>query len=396
MEPEPKRQRPSPKIAVSKETTYVTAPLREDGYVDYIAAINERCSHGVTPKNNAAVPFWQAVGPKPLDMRIRERYFELLGIAELPEQGDYLLAFDEFVALQNGSAQPDSDWPEAEGEAEGQFDRAMKGPWSREEFPLVAAFLDRNSRPLQLLVNGLRRPRFYSPSVPTSADRFADISLVTTGPPVRSIARQLKVRAMLRLKDDDPIGAWQDVLAGYRLARLYAQGPFIVDRLIAFTLEGIAAFAATAASMHEGVTPAMARACRIDLRGLPAVPSFRTVLDEGERLYQLNAALDVALSGVRPLSKPNEMEQSAWELAESFDPDRKRREDAWSRLDSADVDWTEVFRQYNLWHDQMVAALDYAAWTERVREITSLQEQAVTQVQQAIELILSTEPSRLR
>ena len=417
MDPESKCRRPKPKITVSKETTYITSPLRDDGYIDYVAAINERCSRGVTPENNAAVPFWQAAGPKALDPRIRMRYFELLGIPELPDQGDYLLDFDDFVLLQLGTGcdfaaqagavggriadvelrvkQAEERIKEAQSRVEEsklQLDRAMEGPWSRKDFPLAAAFLDRNSRPLQVLTDGLRRPRFYAPVVLASAN----LSLMTTTGAARSAGKQFRARAMLRLNDGDLAGAWNDVLAAYRLARLSTQGPFIVDQLIAFTLEGIAAFAAIAVSMNEGVSAAMARACQDDLRSLPTPPSFRTVMNEGERLFQLNAVADTAISGPNPYSKPEGMDQFAWELLESLDPDRKRREEAWERLDTAEVDWSEVLRQFNLWHDQLVAALDRAEWTERVREITSLQELAIAQVRQAIDLILSTEPSQIK
>ena len=37
-------------MTISKETTYITEPLRADGYPDYIAALNQRCSRGVTPE----------------------------------------------------------------------------------------------------------------------------------------------------------------------------------------------------------------------------------------------------------------------------------------------------------------------------------------------------------
>jgi hypothetical protein len=185
-------------------------------------------------------------------------------------------------------------------------------------------------------------------------------------------------------------------MAGYRLARLYAQGPLIVDRLITYSLESIAAFAAVAVSMHPDVSVAMARACQRDLQGLPATPPLRTVLNEGERLFQLNVALDVALSGIKPLSRPDDIDEWTWDIFESMDPDRKRRESAWRRLLDEDVNWSEVFRQYNSWRDQMVATLDHAAWTERVKEIVSLAEQAEMQVQQAIDLVLSTEPLRIK
>ena len=49
-------ENPKPKITIGKETTYITEPLRPDGYPDYVAALNRRASEGVTPENNAARP----------------------------------------------------------------------------------------------------------------------------------------------------------------------------------------------------------------------------------------------------------------------------------------------------------------------------------------------------
>ena len=51
-------------VTISKETTYITEPLRPDGYPDYIAVLNQRGSKGVTPENNAVVPVFRAMGPK--------------------------------------------------------------------------------------------------------------------------------------------------------------------------------------------------------------------------------------------------------------------------------------------------------------------------------------------
>ena len=129
-----------PKITVSKETTYVTGALRADGYVDYVAALNQRFSEGVTPENNAVIPFWQAFGPKEIDKKDRQGYFQLLGIPELPEEGAYLVPFDEIFPLRK-------DWKQPTGElladdAWAEYDRAMSGPWSKDECPLVAALLE--------------------------------------------------------------------------------------------------------------------------------------------------------------------------------------------------------------------------------------------------------------
>jgi len=40
-------------VTISEETTFVTGPLDEDGKIDYVAAVNEMLSEGVTRENNA-------------------------------------------------------------------------------------------------------------------------------------------------------------------------------------------------------------------------------------------------------------------------------------------------------------------------------------------------------
>src|SRR4051794_5996625 len=49
-----------PRFAISKETTYVAGPVRADGTIDYVEAVNERLSKGVTKGNNSAILMLQA------------------------------------------------------------------------------------------------------------------------------------------------------------------------------------------------------------------------------------------------------------------------------------------------------------------------------------------------
>lgn len=52
---DPRTAKPlTPSVAISKETTYFTGPLKSDGSIDFFAAINDRFSEGLTPENNAA------------------------------------------------------------------------------------------------------------------------------------------------------------------------------------------------------------------------------------------------------------------------------------------------------------------------------------------------------
>jgi hypothetical protein len=95
---------------ISKDTTVIEGPFRPNGMPDYIAALNERIGKGITPENNAAVPFWQAMGPKPIDPKCRDRFFQLLGISTLPEKGDYYIDLEIYlisvVGMKLVKAQP--------------------------------------------------------------------------------------------------------------------------------------------------------------------------------------------------------------------------------------------------------------------------------------------------
>lgn len=50
-------------IRLAKQTTHLVSPLAEDGLPNYSLAILEHERAGVTPENNAAPLFWQAMGP---------------------------------------------------------------------------------------------------------------------------------------------------------------------------------------------------------------------------------------------------------------------------------------------------------------------------------------------
>ncbi|MBT7255513.1 MAG: hypothetical protein HN882_10955, partial [Planctomycetaceae bacterium] len=57
-------------VTISKQTTRIVKPLKEDGYPDYIAALNQQFGRGVTAENNIAVTVWEAVGPEDLSAGI--------------------------------------------------------------------------------------------------------------------------------------------------------------------------------------------------------------------------------------------------------------------------------------------------------------------------------------
>lgn len=97
----PDATRPDLRITASPRTTVLTEPLRHDGYVDYIAAVNRIASQGVTPENNAAVPFIRALGSVCVGDMDPDRFYPLLGIEPLPEEGEYFVPLDRYAATRS-------------------------------------------------------------------------------------------------------------------------------------------------------------------------------------------------------------------------------------------------------------------------------------------------------
>jgi hypothetical protein len=75
-----------PRITVSKKTAHILQPLDANGNVDYLAALNQMTSQGVTRENNAAVPLFRAFGPGDVNPTLRSQFFKRLKIEPLPEQ----------------------------------------------------------------------------------------------------------------------------------------------------------------------------------------------------------------------------------------------------------------------------------------------------------------------
>ncbi len=133
-------------ITVGKETTYVTGPVLEDGYVDYLAALNALASAGVTTENNAAVLLAQAIDPASIDAGQRERFYKILGV-EPPKKSDGLFSDSAAFLTNQGDKFAET------------IDTLV--PWSPEKFPPRAKWLTIHERALDLAVEATRRSRCY-------------------------------------------------------------------------------------------------------------------------------------------------------------------------------------------------------------------------------------------
>jgi hypothetical protein len=358
-----------PKITISKETTYITGPLRPDGYPDYLAALNELTSRGVTPENNAAVPFLQAVGPKSIPAELRPQFFKLLGIKELPEKGAYIVSLGAVVRMKREAAQAKRDDPDDDDVSDellDQLDRAGGEPWSPDAYPVLFAWLTINESPLRTIAEGVKRPRFYTPIVAKAGESLYSSILTVEMGEARDVGRLFRLRAMLRLKGGNADEAWQDLLACHRLSRLMGQKPTMVDQLVAAVVEGIACRGDAVLAHHGNLTAKQAAAILADLDKLPALPRLASVVSTGERYYGLDAIVTAVQTGPKPLFIDYGTET----------PELEAHDKAVTKL-VADprLDWGSVFRGVNAAYDRVARACNKPAYSQ-MREAVSAEEKA--------------------
>ena len=263
-------------IILSYETTRILEPVNSDGTVNYLAALNNEYSKGVTPKNNAAVLLIKAAGPDLLPEATREQVPALLGISVLPEKGDYFISLHKYTYASKG--------------IEEIFEIAQREFWSVKEYPQLAAWLKANDKPLELVVKATKRQRFYVPLIMASEGKppILACAILNLNIP-REMGSALVARAMLRFDSGDVAGALGDLLAVHRLARLVGQDPTIIGRLAGCALESLACNANNALATRGWLTSSQVREYLSELEALPALPSMTEAIDISERFTLLDS-----------------------------------------------------------------------------------------------------------
>ena len=150
----------TPKITISKETTWVTQPLKRDGTVDYVAARNKLASRGVTPENNLAVALAHVV---PVKDKLKEHFVvavKAIGINQIDVTDQHRLK-----SYPINTPQSDAIW------------EATKMPWRAEDYPEVAEWIETHSEIVDKLIAQLdQRNKYFVPALDLEDD---DLSIST-------------------------------------------------------------------------------------------------------------------------------------------------------------------------------------------------------------------------
>ena len=354
---------------ISRETTYLTEPLQKDGYPDYVAALNQRCSRGVTPQNNAAVSFWKAIGLSEGDKRYRNRHFQMLGIRPLPQKGDYFVDLETSLARRKNIAKRGGVRARQDNDDDAQklLDRAQRRPWSERQFPALAEWLAANQKPLALLTEASERPRWYDPLVCAAKTPLifvlepAQMAFHHTG----GADDALVLRAMLRLGEGNTEESWDDLMACHRLARLVGQAPTEVDGMVALRVQEEACAAELAFLQHARLTATQIAKMREDLDRLPPMSHMAEKIDMAERFTYLSNVLAFLRQGRRGALTALELNLDAMAALDlSFGSAAGQREkDLRPAIGSlrryaasTTIDWDLVLRMGNSWFDRLTEA----------------------------------------
>lgn len=368
------------RITISRETTFIDGPINSDGTISYVAYLNETCSQGVTPQNNAAGLLIRAVGPyrfEDASENIIKKTLKILGIDSLPKDGEYFVKFDAYLKAnytpnpkpattsQPRRGRPSRSLPYETDEelrkihentlkkmhrknymlqAGENFSKAMHRPWTEAQFPIVAKWLKANDKPISLAFEASRRPRFYYPWL---CDNDPPEVIMAHGPPLgffRKIGKVLVIRGMLKLGRQDVDGAWSDLQASHRLARLVVQYPVVVAGLAATAIEETACRGDSAVAIHAKLSTEQARKFLADLQALPSMPDLKKCFDLGERMMYLDVVMQLARCFIK-----NELEGDFENVDTSY----------------GQLDWDMMLKNVNWWWDRSAALQGNLSETER-------------------------------
>lgn len=235
-EPGPSDQQLEPKL--DRNLTVFEGPLLPDGRIDYITAMNDVMRKGVTHEENA----FRAMLPlMPLD---DEEDFE----ADEPSPTDIMMDLLEVTPQELEGTNPLVGLYEF-GQAKGlellEIDEIETDVYELEfQHPKITVFeewIKLQEPGLQQLVAAVNRPKYWRPLFEDlESPGSGQFALVAFSGKQRRLARMLDRRARYAIHIGDRAVFLESFLSIYRLSDHLAQNPFLIDRLVANSIDYLA------------------------------------------------------------------------------------------------------------------------------------------------------------
>ena len=367
-------------FTLSRDTTRVMGPLRKDGTVDYVAALDAIASRDVTVENNAAVSLYEIIGPGEIVPELRAEYFKRLGITPLPVQGNYFITLDQLVQRAVvGKNVSEKEFAKLDPQVRrkvfaakekvwDQFDQALRKSWTARDFPLLAEWLLVNQEPLKLVQQASQRRRYYSPLISTEKG-LPMVSVLLPGlVQYRELARALSIRITMNMSQGKVDEVIADSVTCHRLGRLVGQGPFLIDSLVGIAIDSLACQADVMAAHYGKLPPEKIKAWRQQLQGLTPLPPVIERINVGERFSYLDSAFGIVRVG------PSALDQLGGEAGGEKGAFKDIVFRAWF---NTVVDWDDVLRRGNHWYDELEVAGRKPTYQQRQEAFAKIEQKLV-------------------
>lgn len=374
---------PNPPIRISKPTTYITSPLDEDGLPNYAAALLAELRKGVTPENNGAVPFLQAMWPSGDDSFVysatdAEALCEELGMpiptgaafnedfwSDRMNEQEQLL-FNQRMQSVPLAVRSDTDFAEEIGLL------AHERPWTSSDLPYLSDWIRSHRVGFELLFEAAERDTWYLPDpqwLRCGSGACVGGTSIRGLLELTSACRYLQLLTMNAAGEGRHAEAVRSVLSILRLSHLYSVA-VRSDTPALWSHEIAALWTIRELCRPSDLPQSDLKHLLSELERLPP-PARRYSLNR-DRLFFLDWAVRVSL-GEYPLE--NESTLIKW-LA-----------------DRATVDWGLVLRSINAMYDNVAAAENLPTHAKRDSAIALIENETLRR-QAAIDQ-LHTTPLRL-
>jgi hypothetical protein len=366
-----------PRIIVSRETTYITKPLRPNRLPDYEKYLLDGYCQDVTPENNAAIPLLKLLFPGHVSLEDLRAVADKLAIEEAAPSSAAL-------KLAAGKTNIEAPWhwlfPRWTSEknllhlnawAEQTTGQAVWRRWASDQVPPLAKWLTDNKGSLDLILEASRRPRYFLPSSTLLNDRH-DLLVRMTFPQrnnivivltqtIREASRVLLARAMGHLGDGRPMDAWQDLHAIHQLSRLLSQGLTSTEQSTARDLNTMACYATETLLHHGELSVNEARQIHADLLRLRPISGAPRSIGHLPRLLDVDAFVSVASGG-----DIDQLGESLGMIFEMIEPNS--------------VDWDTVLRETNALYDRLEPVEKLKAPAARAHALSAIKKDLLVRI----------------
>lgn len=296
-------------ISISRETTVITGPLRADGTLDYVAAINAKYGAGVTAENNGFVLWLEVMGTgeQELSPKSKGEMLRMIGAQATGAGAEVWEGFRDYVERTQG--------PYAAASAEDDLADASHTMWKAGQHPDLAAFIKSHEALLAKATQATERPRWWIPVVAEDGESLLSINLPSLGS-CRDIVNVLCARAIQCSTTGDVDGFVRDIETVRRLGRQVASGPTLIERLVGLALDALATNAVATVAASGALTEAQCKTVAESLERFGPLPEMVESVDIIERWEKLDTMQWIALGKKHdPRFKMADLNQEVWDAA---------------------------------------------------------------------------------